>query len=1107
MWGFGSNSNANWFGVFPNGSGNQNFSITGNNFAVCPSSGWPIYDGIASFPHTISGNNNECATGITAGPSASAGVISDNAGPAVVAMSGSSDTIGSGSGSGTASVNGTAITPSSMAAAGAVSGQTGAFSNSVGAAQVNVNMTSFATQYGFNVARTTTTNAGGPAAYIADENQSNAYTIYAAGINNGSAALKIVRTLDPGTDGSHTGVTVAMGIGASNPFADEDVDFDAQVNKTGSDSSWGFSGQTNDESGMPPQSFSATGLEYDIQATGQDLASSAYNPQTANRRFLYLAPKVYGFGTRAASTAYALGAVVHETDAAGVDSVYVATTAGTSSSSTPTWPNSGTVTDGTAVWTYEETVAAEVGQGIWLDNGEDTRTSYGTGLGTNGRYLNAVIDTSLATMMNTSTAAIRIAAGQQIDLSGNGTAAGQNQHTLEYTAAGGLQYTTPSGTAFSVTDAGVPSFKSLIPAADIPIDNSSITVSNGKLAATVGAITASTVIENGTRALVGAPAGALIPTVDIAEYGARCDMRSISFTTTAAQVGTDYTTLAAADSYLAVGEVITTGTDVVAFSTVTSIAGSTKAFNPADPTTYGAGIGATAGAIIGLSTATTAAGTESDTTGQDITSYVNAAIAAGNQNIVSASATANCLVMGTINADKTSNLTLSAPTIASGFSWVLESNGQYGVTHVGASNFTIGGAFTTTNSRLPEGGVLGGYMSYGGFTGGNTVFYDNVSFTGKYRYADAVENEGNGVYWVGNNRFENDLNNAPTHAFVFDGENCAISNNAAGSGFNAYDSNLSGMPVCAQWTNGGINAFNDVASSNTTLQVRGTAGSSTLLLNGINQVKLINSYFQQTDATSATPLIAGVELWNPADRTGVSYSSVDIEGNFENYPYTGHTLLIDGPLATVNLVELTLKNYANTDSGLSIVGAGPSQTAIDFINSDFEPIENPCAYTGDTNCATGTPHPLFDTPSLYTFGGTIGLPQISDAAAFNLFPGGTSAGIRLILNGIITNISPTPPTLTNASTSTPLVVSPTAASCGIGYTANASSGATIQITMTTALPSNCAIPVLNSGAGTVAITAGTGDTAASGQTLSSSTSGQVITATQYASGTFTSKVQ
>jgi hypothetical protein len=52
------------------------------------------------------------------------------------------------------------------------------------------------------------------------------------------------------------------------------------------------------------------------------------------------------------STAYVLNDIVHPTTANGY--YYVCTTAGTSDTTEPTWPTSGTVADNTAVWTATE---------------------------------------------------------------------------------------------------------------------------------------------------------------------------------------------------------------------------------------------------------------------------------------------------------------------------------------------------------------------------------------------------------------------------------------------------------------------------------------------------------------------------------------------------------------------------------------------------------------------------------------------------------------------------------------------------------------------------------------------------------------------------------
>jgi hypothetical protein len=134
------------------------------------------------------------------------------------------------------------------------------------------------------------------------------------------------------------------------------------------------------------------------------------------------------------------------------------------------FPDSGKVSDGSVVWTYEQPAAVEYGRGVWLDSGyggdeRGTTISFGTGFATNARFQNAVIDFSEATLAPGTTAAIRIAANQPIDLSGNGTAAGQNQHVLQYSnAADALTYTIKGGLALSIADTGLASFPGQIQA-------------------------------------------------------------------------------------------------------------------------------------------------------------------------------------------------------------------------------------------------------------------------------------------------------------------------------------------------------------------------------------------------------------------------------------------------------------------------------------------------------------------------------------------------------------------------------------------------------------------------------------------------------------------
>lgn len=306
---------------------------------------------------------------------------------------------------------------------------------------------------------TITGDPGAPAIHIGYENSSPSYGLNGYPFYQGTSALQINAQNDAGATGSVVGEEIELNTLDSHSFQDENVGYSVNVTKHGQGSTWQFSGQTQDDTGLPPQGFASVGTELDILANGPDAPASLYDPGQSDRWFLYLAPKENPTGSWAAATTVATGSLVTAADAAGVSTVYVATAGGKTGPVAPGWPNSGTVTDGTVTWSYGEPYAMSVGAGIWLDNGESGTTSYSAGLATNGRFDDAVLDLSRATLTeaggSNTGAALRIAANEPIDFSGNGSKAGQNQHFLQYSTANGqnaLIYQTPAGTAFSIAD-------------------------------------------------------------------------------------------------------------------------------------------------------------------------------------------------------------------------------------------------------------------------------------------------------------------------------------------------------------------------------------------------------------------------------------------------------------------------------------------------------------------------------------------------------------------------------------------------------------------------------------------------------------------------------
>ena len=192
-----------------------------------------------------------------------------------------------------------------------------------------------------------------------------------------------------------------------------------------------------------------------MSANGPDAASSSYDPLHTYRVFLSLNPGLVTWPSWAAGTAYTAGTIIAANNA-----IWIATTAGTSGAISPAFTSTGVYTDGTVVWTYSEPYPVVFGRGIWLDSGyggsaRGTTISYGTGFASNALFQNAPIDISEASLANSTSAGIRLAANMPIDFSGNGTAAQQNTHTLGYySSIGAFIYNSGKTTVFEATDSG-----------------------------------------------------------------------------------------------------------------------------------------------------------------------------------------------------------------------------------------------------------------------------------------------------------------------------------------------------------------------------------------------------------------------------------------------------------------------------------------------------------------------------------------------------------------------------------------------------------------------------------------------------------------------------
>jgi hypothetical protein len=269
------------------------------------------------------------------------------------------------------------------------------------------------------------------------------------------SAFGILSVRGSNTDGAGYMWGVSTVLNLSQTGVGQSVGHSAQIVRTsGNSPAFCYYGDFQNNTGLDATvSGSSVGFELDLEHSGPDGASSAFNPGVGGRLHLALNVNPYVPPSWTATHAYAINAVVTP----GNGFTYVVQTAGTSGASAPAWPTStGTVVDGTVTWKFGTTVATK--QSRVIDIGTRPNASIGAGINFFGTYHNAPIEMSFATLdtaTNPTTAAIRLAANMPIDFSGNGTLAGQNVRTLRYNSTtGALEYKGSSFAGWAVADVG-----------------------------------------------------------------------------------------------------------------------------------------------------------------------------------------------------------------------------------------------------------------------------------------------------------------------------------------------------------------------------------------------------------------------------------------------------------------------------------------------------------------------------------------------------------------------------------------------------------------------------------------------------------------------------
>lgn len=199
---------------------------------------------------------------------------------------------------------------------------------------------------------------------------------------------------------------------------------------------WGISLAGYDYSATQPRNvISYTGIENDVQVSGQDMGASLWDPTQGGRHLMWLAANTVQYDPWQPGHAYALGTKIVDAKKSWIWIVIKAGTSSSGSDPTGSWaPARGSYTDGTATFKAKIDYHGVVSKAIYVinDHVDSDYSFYDDVLAVNANVRDTSINLTKEILTNDGGASIRLASGHPIDFSGDGTQAGKNQHTFAY---------------------------------------------------------------------------------------------------------------------------------------------------------------------------------------------------------------------------------------------------------------------------------------------------------------------------------------------------------------------------------------------------------------------------------------------------------------------------------------------------------------------------------------------------------------------------------------------------------------------------------------------------------------------------------------------------